>query len=123
VSSEWKRGNGSWTVLTPPNLLKLYSPPPKLLYTSLEELTLFVLIQGQYVALACSRHGSRVLDAIWSGAALGARKEIATELGEYQCFSDVSKLSLLLCQIAGWLRNELEFNRLQFQRVVLDMGS
>ncbi|XP_032199829.1 nucleolar protein 9 isoform X2 [Mustela erminea] len=38
--------------------------------------------QGQYVALACSRHGSRVLDAIWSGAALGARKEIATELGE-----------------------------------------
>ncbi|XP_059037755.1 nucleolar protein 9 isoform X2 [Mustela lutreola] len=38
--------------------------------------------QGQYVALACSCHGSRVLDAIWSGAALGARKEIATELGE-----------------------------------------
>lgn len=41
-------------------------------------------MQGQYVALACSRHGSRVLDAIWSGAALGARKEIAAELGEYQ---------------------------------------
>nr|XP_020018504.1 nucleolar protein 9 [Castor canadensis] len=39
-------------------------------------------LKGQYVALACSRHGSRVLDAIWSGAALGARKEIATELGE-----------------------------------------
>lgn len=44
-----------------------------------------VSIQGQYVALACSRHGSRVLDAIWSGAALGARKEIAAELGEYHC--------------------------------------
>ncbi|XP_004647543.1 nucleolar protein 9 [Octodon degus] len=40
------------------------------------------ILKGQYVALACSRHGSRVLDAIWSGAALGARKEIATELGE-----------------------------------------
>nr|XP_017203714.1 nucleolar protein 9 isoform X2 [Oryctolagus cuniculus] len=39
-------------------------------------------LKGQYVALACSRHGSRVLDAIWSGAALGARKEIAAELGE-----------------------------------------
>lgn len=39
-------------------------------------------MQGQYVALACSRHGSRVLDAIWNGAALGARKEIAAELGE-----------------------------------------
>ncbi|XP_069342230.1 nucleolar protein 9 isoform X1 [Eulemur rufifrons] len=39
-------------------------------------------LKGQYVALACSRHGSRVLDAIWNGAALGARKEIATELGE-----------------------------------------
>ncbi|XP_030710528.1 nucleolar protein 9 [Globicephala melas] len=38
-------------------------------------------LKGQYVALACSRHGSRVLDAIWSGAALGARKEIAAELG------------------------------------------
>ncbi|XP_012589421.1 PREDICTED: nucleolar protein 9 isoform X2 [Condylura cristata] len=39
-------------------------------------------LKGQYVALACSRHGSRVLDAIWSGAALGTRKEIAAELGE-----------------------------------------
>ncbi|XP_045425667.1 nucleolar protein 9 [Lemur catta] len=39
-------------------------------------------LKGRYVALACSRHGSRVLDAIWNGAALGARKEIATELGE-----------------------------------------
>nr|XP_012611497.1 nucleolar protein 9 isoform X1 [Microcebus murinus] len=39
-------------------------------------------LKGQYVALACSRHGSRVLDAIWNAAALGARKEIATELGE-----------------------------------------
>ncbi|KAM9646336.1 nucleolar protein 9 [Trichechus inunguis] len=39
-------------------------------------------LKGQYVALACSRHGSRVLDAIWSGATLGARKEIAAELGE-----------------------------------------
>ncbi|KAL1780772.1 nucleolar protein 9 [Sigmodon hispidus] len=39
-------------------------------------------LKGQYVALACSRHGSRVLDAIWSGASLGSRKEIAAELGE-----------------------------------------
>ncbi|XP_014441760.1 nucleolar protein 9 [Tupaia chinensis] len=39
-------------------------------------------LKGHYVALACSRHGSRVLDAIWNGAALGARKEIAAELGE-----------------------------------------
>lgn len=48
---------------------------------------MLVSLQGQYVALACSRHGSRVLDAIWSGAALGARKEIAAELGEYQHLS------------------------------------
>ncbi|KAM4853904.1 nucleolar protein 9 [Thomomys bottae] len=39
-------------------------------------------LKGQYVSLACSRHGSRVLDAIWNGAALGARTEIAAELGE-----------------------------------------
>ncbi|XP_004698556.1 nucleolar protein 9 [Echinops telfairi] len=43
---------------------------------------LLQILKGQYVALACSRHGSRVLDAIWSAAALGARKEIAAELGE-----------------------------------------
>ncbi|XP_006835449.1 PREDICTED: nucleolar protein 9 [Chrysochloris asiatica] len=43
---------------------------------------LLQILKGQYVALACSRHGSRVLDAIWNGAALGARKEIAAELGE-----------------------------------------
>ncbi|XP_027775802.2 nucleolar protein 9 [Marmota flaviventris] len=39
-------------------------------------------LKGQYVSLACSRHGSRVLDAIWNGAALRTRKEIAAELGE-----------------------------------------
>lgn len=52
------------------------------------------------MALACSRHGSRVLDAIWSGAALGARKEIAAELGEYHCPPVVSRLLLRL--VADW---------------------
>lgn len=51
------------------------------------------------MALACSRHGSRVLDAIWSGAALGARKEIAAELGEYHCPWVASRL---LCLVADW---------------------
>ncbi|XP_072479681.1 nucleolar protein 9 [Notamacropus eugenii] len=41
-------------------------------------------LKGHYVALACSRHGSRVLDAIWNEAALGTRKEIAAELGEQE---------------------------------------
>ncbi|XP_036306219.1 nucleolar protein 9 isoform X4 [Pipistrellus kuhlii] len=59
------------------------------------------ILKGQYVALACSRHGSRVLDAIWNGAALGARKEIAAELGEYHQVSFQTSLSLL--QMAGWL--------------------
>ena len=66
--------------------MKLHFPvalPSALLWNALEGPTLLVSLQGQYVALACSRHGSRVLDAIWSGAALGARKEIAAELGEY----------------------------------------
>lgn len=75
-------------------------PVKTLSYAFLEGLSLFVSMQGQYVALACSRHGSRVLDAIWNGAALGARKEIAAELGEYHCVSDVSKLqnALLLAR-------------------------
>lgn len=64
----------------------------KLFLHSQRDFTLLVSFQGQYVALACSRHGSRVFDAIWSGAALGARKEIAAELGEYHCLGVVSKL-------------------------------
>lgn len=59
---------------------------------ALEGPTLSVSMQGQYVALACSRHGSRVLDAIWNGAALGARKEIAAELGECQQVSRTTTL-------------------------------
>lgn len=57
------------------------------MWSALEGPPLLVSMQGQYVALACSRHGSRVLDAIWSGAALGVRKEIAAELGEHQHLS------------------------------------
>lgn len=67
-------------------------------------------MQGQYVALACSRHGSRVLDAIWGGAALGARKEIAAELGEYQHVG-LSGLSLPSLQIAGRLGDGFKFCR------------
>lgn len=73
---------------------KLFFYPQSTLCTSLEGFTFLVSIQGQYVALACSRHGSRVLDAIWNGAALGARKEIAAELGEYHCPWVVSRLLL-----------------------------
>lgn len=32
--------------------------------------------------LACSKHGSRVLDAIWNKATLPAKREIAQELGK-----------------------------------------
>lgn len=71
-------------------------------------------MQGQYVALACSRHGSRVLDAIWNGAALGARKEIAAELGEYQQVSQTFPNFPFLTPngwVAGWLGDGFKFSR------------
>jgi len=37
--------------------------------------------QGQYVAMACSRLGSRVLEAIWNGSLVSHRQNIAQELG------------------------------------------
>lgn len=82
----------SLSVLTGPQLLTLAQSPagshvfdailtsPSV--THKQRRRVLKTLKGQYVALACSRHGSRVFDAIWSGAALGARKEIAAELGE-----------------------------------------
>ncbi|XP_043914285.1 nucleolar protein 9 [Protopterus annectens] len=37
-------------------------------------------LKGHYVQLACSKHGSRVLDQIWKGASLGKKQDIAQEL-------------------------------------------
>ncbi|GCC17031.1 hypothetical protein chiPu_0022248, partial [Chiloscyllium punctatum] len=35
---------------------------------------------GQFVSLACDRHGSRVLDQIWSVASVKTKQKIAEEL-------------------------------------------
>ncbi|XP_053118829.1 nucleolar protein 9 isoform X2 [Hemicordylus capensis] len=40
--------------------------------------------KGCYVSLACSKHGSRVLDAVWSKATLPAKREMAQELAEHE---------------------------------------
>ena len=94
-----------------PRLLQLgllTSPPHPiptnntLLLTALDGTTLLISTQGHYVALACSRHGSRVLDAIWSGAALGARKEIAAELGECLVLTFPNVLFTYSEKLNGW---------------------
>ncbi|XP_053218767.1 nucleolar protein 9 isoform X4 [Podarcis raffonei] len=41
-------------------------------------------LKGCYVTLACSKHGSRVLDAIWNRATLPAKREMAQELAEHE---------------------------------------
>ncbi|CAI5791424.1 nucleolar protein 9 [Podarcis lilfordi] len=41
-------------------------------------------LKGCYVSLACSKHGSRVLDAIWNRATLPAKREMAQELAEHE---------------------------------------
>ncbi|XP_070584169.1 nucleolar protein 9 isoform X2 [Erythrolamprus reginae] len=41
-------------------------------------------LKGHFLSLACSKHGSRVLDAIWNGASLSARRELAQELAEHE---------------------------------------
>lgn len=42
--------------------------------------------QGQYVKMACSRLGSRVLEAIWNSASVSHRQSIAQELGNVTIF-------------------------------------
>ncbi|KAI1901292.1 hypothetical protein AGOR_G00032810 [Albula goreensis] len=37
-------------------------------------------LEGQYVQLACSRYGSRVLEAVWNSASVSQRQSIAQEL-------------------------------------------
>ncbi|XP_006259794.1 nucleolar protein 9 isoform X2 [Alligator mississippiensis] len=37
-------------------------------------------LKGHYGSLACSKHGSRVLDAVWNGATLPEKQKIAMEL-------------------------------------------
>lgn len=47
-------------------------------------------LEGQYVQMACSRLGSRVLEAVWNSASVSQRQSIAQELvaGETQLRSD-----------------------------------
>lgn len=40
-----------------------------------------VSLQGQFVPMACSRLGSRVLEAIWNSASVTHRHNMAQELG------------------------------------------
>lgn len=42
----------------------------------------FSFSQGQYVKMACSRLGSRVLEAIWKSSSVSHRQNIAQELGK-----------------------------------------
>lgn len=42
----------------------------------------FSFSQGQYVKMACSRLGSRVLEAIWNSSSVSHRQNIAQELGK-----------------------------------------
>lgn len=42
---------------------------------------LFNFFQGQYVKMACSRLGSRVLEAVWNSSSVSHRQNIAQELG------------------------------------------
>lgn len=45
--------------------------------------------QGQLVQMACSRLGSRVLEAVWSSASISQRQSIAQELGNLDGFSSL----------------------------------
>ncbi|XP_076018513.1 nucleolar protein 9 [Genypterus blacodes] len=84
--------------LTPADLLTLASDPSgshvlqALITTSSDKGRGKILkrLEGQYVQLACSRLGSRVLEAIWNTASVSHRQNIAQELvpGESQLRSD-----------------------------------
>ncbi|XP_061550153.1 nucleolar protein 9 isoform X2 [Phycodurus eques] len=88
----------SLRTLTPADLLTLASHPSgshvlqALISTSSDKGRGKILkrLEGQYVRMACSRLGSRVLEAIWSSAAVSQRQSIAQELvpSESQLRSD-----------------------------------
>ncbi|MEQ2177860.1 hypothetical protein GOODEAATRI_007989, partial [Goodea atripinnis] len=42
---------------------------------------------GQYVQMACSKLGSRVLEAVWNSASVSQRQSIAQELGKADCYA------------------------------------
>ncbi|XP_068427260.1 nucleolar protein 9 [Clinocottus analis] len=78
----------SLRTLTPADLLTLASDPSgshvlqALITTSSDKGRGKILkrLEGQYVAMACSRLGSRVLEAIWNGSSVSHRQSIAQEL-------------------------------------------
>ncbi|XP_054623674.1 nucleolar protein 9 [Dunckerocampus dactyliophorus] len=88
----------SLRTLTPEDLLTLASDPSgshvlqALITTSSDKGRGKILkrLEGQYVRMACSRLGSRVLEAIWSSASVSQRQSIAQELvpSESQLRSD-----------------------------------
>ncbi|CAG5897151.1 unnamed protein product [Menidia menidia] len=88
----------SLRALTPPDLLTLASDAAgshvlqALVTTSSDKGRGKILkrLEGQYVQMACSRLGSRVLEAVWSSASVSQRQNIAQELvpSESQLRSD-----------------------------------
>ncbi|KAM7401276.1 hypothetical protein PAMA_005456 [Pampus argenteus] len=88
----------SLRTLTPADLLTLASDPSgshvlqALITTSSDKGRGKILkrLEGQYVQMACSRLGSRVLEAIWNSASVNQRQSIAQELvpSESQLRSD-----------------------------------
>lgn len=53
--------------------------------------------QGQYVKMACSRLGSRVLEAIWNSASVNHRQSIAQELGNAIMTHILTLVEQLVC--------------------------
>ncbi|XP_034742645.1 nucleolar protein 9 [Etheostoma cragini] len=88
----------SLRTLSPADLLTLASDPSgshvlQALITSSSDKgrgKILKRLEGQYVPMACSRLGSRVLEAIWNSATVSHRQSIAQELvlGESQLRSD-----------------------------------
>uniref|UniRef100_A0A3P8TMC6 PUM-HD domain-containing protein n=1 Tax=Amphiprion percula TaxID=161767 RepID=A0A3P8TMC6_AMPPE len=88
----------SLRTLTPADLLTLASDPAgshvlqALITTSSDKGRGKILkrLEGQYVQMACSRLGSRVLEAVWNSASVSQRQSIAQELvpSESQLRSD-----------------------------------
>lgn len=89
---------GSLRTLTPADLLTLASDPAgshvlqALITTSSDKGRGKILkrLEGQFVQMACSRLGSRVLEAVWNSASVSQRQSIAQELvsSESQLRSD-----------------------------------
>ena len=75
-------------------------------------------MQGELAALACSKHGSRSLDAIWRRSSAKAREWIAAELAEKEAALNANQFGRFFaqkCALSTFKRAKGDWARVRLQ--------